>query len=677
MSDQRLIEFIRQSIQQGISREQIFAILKEKGWVQKDVQEAFERVVGEEESFLQGSAESSANNEIASQLQRIQGKFVSLEARFDAYEERLNRLEGEQQKFFVPPERAESVQQKEPSHRTAAPAAPPPVMTEGHVEKKKTVHWETFFGGNWMVKIGVFAVLLGAVFFLKLSFDNNWIGVTGRIALGIMGGFILLGAGEYWREKYRQYSQILTGGGIALLYLSIYAAHAFYSLIGAYPTFGFMILVTATAGALAIRYEAVGIAILGMLGGFFTPFMFLTKVDGVLLIGYIAVLDVGILAISAFRNWRPLLLLGLVGSYVNYLLWVSLQEDLLSVATREAALTLIFIIFAVATIMWHLVWKKRVQQYDIALIVGNVATYFLLSYFVLVDQYEQYLGFFAFAVAGFYIFLAYFSLSRATKDVLLPLVLGGVGLAALTTAMPLQLDGVWITIAWAVEGAVLIWVGFLLSSVHMRIGALVVLLLAAMRLLIFDSFFSRAELENYLLFTNERFFAFLVVILAFYASAYAYHWGRARLVDERERKLILPAMLLMGNFFTLLIFTLEVSTFFDKQIAAARSSQVGAKIDYSQITNLKYAQNFAISILWGLYAITAVVIGIAARSIMVRLFGLTLFIVTILKVFTIDLFQIGGIWRVASLLSLGVVLLFTGYIYSRYSNRIKEMFLSK
>ena len=61
-------------------------------------------------------------------------------------------------------------------------------------------------------------------FFLKLAFDNDWIGQTGRVALGIAGGLAFLGAGEYWQRRYPIWSQPLTGGGIAVLYLSIFAA---------------------------------------------------------------------------------------------------------------------------------------------------------------------------------------------------------------------------------------------------------------------------------------------------------------------------------------------------------------------------------------------------------------------------------------------------------------------
>ena len=76
-------------------------------------------------------------------------------------------------------------------------------------------------GGNWLARVGVLALIVGTAFFLKLAFDNNWIGETERILLGIVGGLALVGAGEYWRRRYPVYSQALVGGGVAILYLTV------------------------------------------------------------------------------------------------------------------------------------------------------------------------------------------------------------------------------------------------------------------------------------------------------------------------------------------------------------------------------------------------------------------------------------------------------------------------
>ena len=99
--------------------------------------------------------------------------------------------------------------------------------------------WEWLFGGNWLARIGIVAVIIGVAFFLKLAFDNDWIGETGRVVLGLAGGIALLAAGEFWRRKYPVWAQPLTGGGLAVLYLAIYAAQALYGLIPPGPPWDF------------------------------------------------------------------------------------------------------------------------------------------------------------------------------------------------------------------------------------------------------------------------------------------------------------------------------------------------------------------------------------------------------------------------------------------------------
>ena len=81
--------------------------------------------------------------------------------------------------------------------------------------------WELLLGGNWLAIIGVIAVFIGTAFFLKLAFENDWINQTNRILLGVFGGVVFLSIGEIWRNKYTSYFNIITGCGIAILYLTV------------------------------------------------------------------------------------------------------------------------------------------------------------------------------------------------------------------------------------------------------------------------------------------------------------------------------------------------------------------------------------------------------------------------------------------------------------------------
>ncbi|MCH7604833.1 DUF2339 domain-containing protein [Patescibacteria group bacterium] len=398
--------------------------------------------------------------------------------------------------------------------------------------------------------------------------------------------------------------------------------------------------------------------------------------DEATLIIYTLILDIGILALSTIRNWRPLNLIGLVGSFALFASWYQIYYTAERLWLAEGFLTALFLIFVLATVAWHFVWNKRAETADLILMTLNAAGYFGISYLLLYKLYGDWMGFFAFALSGFYALLAYAGLIRANRDFHLTLFLGGISLVFLTIAMPIQLDGNWITIAWAVEGGVLVLLGFLLRSFALRAGGLVVLLFGIIRLFMFDTGISRSS--EFILFFNERFFTFLMVIVMVLLSAYFYKIWKAQ-VEERERNM-LSTLLLAGNFLILWILSAEAISYFDEKIQVLRAAanvpgdilnQPG-KFDYTAVRNLEHAKNFSLSAIWAIYSILLIVLGIFKRVRVLRLAGLALFWIVILKVFIVDVFGIGGIFRVASLMSLGVILLVTGYLYQRYSARIKE-----
>lgn len=166
--------------------------------------------------------------------------------------------------------------------------------------------------------LGGFALFLGAVFFIKLSIEQGWIPAEVRVALGyLLGVSLVVGGVVLSRKRYAVTAQTLCGTGIVTLYAMTFAAKALYGFFNPGLTFGLMILITTTAFLLAVRLEAKVVALLGMLGGFLTPSLLSTGQDNPLgLFGYIALLDVGLLAVALHRRWYflvPLAALGTAG----------------------------------------------------------------------------------------------------------------------------------------------------------------------------------------------------------------------------------------------------------------------------------------------------------------------------------------------------------------------------
>ena len=145
-----------------------------------------------------------------------------------------------------------------------------------------------------------------------------------RVAIGLVAGSAALVWGDSLGARAMWAGQATSGAGVAVLYASLFAAHTLYHLLGNTVTFACMGLVTLVAGLLAVRRSAFILAVLGLLGGFLTPFLLATNEDHPIgLLAYVLLLDVGVLAVARKRAWLSLSLLGLAGSAVLYAGWAS------------------------------------------------------------------------------------------------------------------------------------------------------------------------------------------------------------------------------------------------------------------------------------------------------------------------------------------------------------------
>ena len=174
--------------------------------------------------------------------------------------------------------------------------------------------------------VGGLALFLGVVFFVKYSFEHDLIPPELRVALGFLTGIGLLVGGVYLhrQQQYLVGAQTLCATGVVILYAVTFACRSIYhfEFFGPIPTFLLMALITTTAFLIAVRLNALVVAILGMLGGFLTPILLSTGVDNPLgLFGYIAILDAGLIVVALHRRWFFLTALGAVGTAFMQIGW--------------------------------------------------------------------------------------------------------------------------------------------------------------------------------------------------------------------------------------------------------------------------------------------------------------------------------------------------------------------
>jgi uncharacterized membrane protein len=238
------------------------------------------------------------------------------------------------------------------------------------------------------------------------------------------------------------------------------------------------------------------------------------------------------------------------------------------------------------------------------------------------------------------------------------------GLAAvfLTLAIPVQLGLHGITLAWAVEGVLLLWLGAGQRSPLARAFGYGVLALALARLFARHLPLHPAPFSPIL---NPSFGVWLAVILALMA---AHALVRRVSTEDAIAWLDGPASLVLAPLGLLLLFGLltgETLEAFEQvsRIAAAHGDAAAALRAGRQ-------GGLAVSVLWTAFATGLLAAGLGLRNRPLFYAAYALFAVTAGKVVLVDLATLPTLYRMLSFLALGVLLLAGAWLNLRFRERL-------
>jgi len=507
-------------------------------------------------------------------------------------------------------------------------------------------------------RVGIAAVLIGVSYFLKYAFDNNWIGAAGRVAIGLIAGIAVVLWSERFRSRgYRIFSYSLKAVGIGVLYLSLWASFQVYHLMPSGVAFACMLIVTASTCALALSQDAEILAVIAITGGFSTPALLSTGVNReVALFSYLLVLDLGILALVAFKPWRRLLWLGFAGTLILYVSWYSEFYDKSQLQPTLIFATLFFAIFASAPLLM-LRQENGSGVMPLGLAFVNAATFFFQAYVMITEVSNTAMAWFSLALAAVYLLLNSLrprsSDSAAEHNLRLMHLALAVGLV--TVAIPIRLEAHWITIGWFVESALLLWVGGRIKSDLLNVFAFAALVLGVGRLLLFDNFNTAQLIFN----MRMAVFAIAIAVLAFVA------YQSSQRDDEMAKGVGVMAIIAM-NALALRGLSLEVADYYSQQMTAALPARGNwLPGDWSQARSIAIARDFTYSALFMAYGAMLMVVGFWRNSAFVRWQALILIAATTVKVFVYDTSQLDRIYRIISFVALGVLLLAVSFAYQR------------
>ena len=317
-------------------------------------------------------------------------------------------------------------------------------------------------GGNVPVRVGVVLSLLGLAFFIREAIDRRLFNlpIEFRLVAVAAFGLGLLSVGWRLRDRRRVYALSLQGGGVAVLYLTAYSAFAVFDLLPAAAAFGLLLIFTAAGGTLAVLQDSRALAVLGIAGGFMAPVLASTGVsDHVLLFSYFAILNCAVAGVAWFKAWRSLNLLGFIFTFGICSYWGYQGYRAEQFATTEPFLVLFILMYTLIPVLFSYRHAPNLRGFvDGTLVFGTPIVGFGLQA-RLVGDTEYGLAISAVALSGLYVTVATF-IHRGAKELrVLMEAFFGLAMVFLAIAVPLALDARWTSVAWALQGAAMVWLG--------------------------------------------------------------------------------------------------------------------------------------------------------------------------------------------------------------------------
>jgi uncharacterized membrane protein len=352
---------------------------------------------------------------------------------------------------------------------------------EKGLKKAKSLVVGYFTGGNSLVRTGLLVLFVGVAFLLKYVAERTTVPIEFRYIGISLGCLVMLVLGWKLRVKRPGYGLSLLGGGIGVLYLTLFSAMRLHGLISPQIVIILLIAIVILSAILAILTNSMALAVIGMIGGYSAPILTSTGSGSyVQLFSYYLLLNLGVFVIAWFKSWRILNVLGFfatfgIGSLWGYKYYVS--EFLWTI---EPFLIINFLLYTVIAILFSTKQPPNLKGLnDGTLIFGTPLVGFSLQAALMQDMAFG-LAYSALLLGTFYIVLSYVihKMNKPYfKNLIESFIALGIGFA--TLAIPLGFDGRVTSAMWVAEGSALVWVGIRQAKLFPRFSGYVLTLIGS------------------------------------------------------------------------------------------------------------------------------------------------------------------------------------------------------
>ncbi|WP_162287813.1 DUF2339 domain-containing protein [Indiicoccus explosivorum] len=515
--------------------------------------------------------------------------------------------------------------------------------------REDPIDWEKRIGQVWLPRIFIFVLLLGVIWAFKAAADNSLITEPVRVLLGFAAAAGLAFLGDRQISGNRKVLGItLLSGAVTTFILSTFAAHVLYSFISIYPAMVLNVLGIAGGVYFTVRHKSQALGILVAAGGYLVPFLLENEQGNVYLFAaYVFLLYMSLFALSLKERFIILLYSSIVFLHLTYSAYAAFSGFGLAPAELITSLKVIAVSVLLQQLITLAVLAKfdRFHSQEFPLLFSSAAVTLPWLYVAFNSRPAQFQGaayvdfsndFFT-AYDGFWIglFLFYTALSLLSvrnKTGGKLVLFSSVAVFILSVGLFRLIDMYELKAVFLVESVILYYLAITINSRFQRAGAF---------LLLFFSGWMTIE-EGLLM---ERVWSFetltFLILLAALGTIYRLFNDRDTIISSDSRK---TGRLLLGSSLvgTLLVFLTVVA-------------DVGLQA-YSG--NL---QSMGVSVVWGLFSISSVFYGMKTGNRKIRIFGIALIFVTLLKLLFVDMHFVSIVIRSFLFITLGVI----GIVMSR------------
>ncbi|EJR52951.1 hypothetical protein IIO_05968 [Bacillus cereus VD115] len=234
------------------------------------------------------------------------------------------------------------------------------------------------FCQTWLPRIFVGIMLLGVIWLFKAGVDAGLLTPAIRIVFGIALSIGLYYIGDIQIKRERQsLGLVLAGGSITGIVLTTFAAHYLYGFIPASIAFICNIVWVILGIYLAKKYQSEYLTIFVAVGAFFVPFLLnSTTPNPYIFFGYETILTLSLLWYALKNRYKYLYMISYVVAAIVLFVFFAVMSIL--VENLQIQLTIVYGVIHLL-LFWHMFSEKEfIQEARVAIFSTN-AVFFILS----------------------------------------------------------------------------------------------------------------------------------------------------------------------------------------------------------------------------------------------------------------------------------------------------------